>query len=87
MRPSMPTTVRLQATSAKHVAKSLNRVNICSHTDKKENQFFPIYKEIQSEAIANSYMRKGFQIYEEMLIYFPIYKEPLVIYDFATAPS
>jgi hypothetical protein len=45
------------------------------HTDKKENQFFPIYKEIQSGAVAKSYMRKGFPIYEEMGKYFPIYKE------------
>jgi hypothetical protein len=44
-------------------------------TDKKENQFFPIYMEIQSGAVAKSYMRKGFSIYEEMGKYFPIYKE------------
>jgi hypothetical protein len=57
------------------------------HTDKKENQIFPIYKEIQSGAVAASYMRKGFLIYEEMRKYFPIYmRRPLVIYDFATAP-
>ncbi len=30
------------------------------HTDKKENQIFFIYKEIQSGAVAKSYMRKGF---------------------------
>jgi hypothetical protein len=30
-----------------------------------------IYKEIQSRAVAKSYMRKGFQIYEEMRKYFP----------------
>jgi hypothetical protein len=44
-----------------------------------------IYKEIQSRAVAKSYMRKGFLIYEEMRKYFPIYEEA-VIYDFATAP-
>jgi hypothetical protein len=43
------------------------------HTDKKENQFFPIYKEIQCGAVAKSYMRKGFPIYEQMGKYFPIY--------------
>jgi hypothetical protein len=42
---------------------------------KKENQIFLIYKEIQSGAVAKSYMRKGFQIYEEMCKYFPIYEE------------
>jgi hypothetical protein len=46
-----------------------------NHTDKKENQFFPIYKEIQSGAVAKSYMRKDFPINEEMGKYFPIYKE------------
>jgi hypothetical protein len=50
-------------------------------TDKKENNIFLIYKEMQSGAVAKSYMRKGFLIYEEMRKYFPIYP-----YDFATAP-
>ncbi len=34
-----------------------------SYTDKKEKKFFLIYKEIQSGAVAKSYMRKGFLIY------------------------
>jgi hypothetical protein len=34
-----------------------------------------IYKEIQNGAVAKSYMRKGFLIYEEMRKYFPIYEE------------
>ncbi len=44
---------------------------------KKENQIFLIYKEIQSGAVAKSYMRKrkGFLIYEEMRKNFPIYEE------------
>jgi hypothetical protein len=45
------------------------------YTDKKENKIFHIYKEIQSEAVANSYMRKGFLIYKEIHKYFPIYEE------------
>ncbi len=45
------------------------------YTDKKENQIFLICKEIQSGAVAKSYMRKGFLIYEEMRKYFPIYGE------------
>jgi hypothetical protein len=44
-------------------------------TDKKENQNFLIFKEIQSGAVAKSYMRKGFLIYEEMHKYFPIFVE------------
>ncbi len=44
-------------------------------TDKKENQIILIYKEIQSGAVAKSYMRREFLIYEEMRKYFPIYEE------------
>jgi hypothetical protein len=44
-------------------------------TDKKENQIFLIYREIQSGAVAKSYMRNGFLIYEKMRKYFPIYEE------------
>jgi hypothetical protein len=46
-----------------------------SFNDKKENKIFLIYKEIQCGAVAKSYMRKGFLIYEEMRKYFPIYDE------------
>ncbi len=45
------------------------------YTDKKENQTFLIYREIQSWAVAPSYMGKGFLIYEEMRKYFLIYEE------------
>ncbi len=45
------------------------------YTDKKENQIFLIYKEIQSRAVGKSCMRKGFLICEEMRKYFPIYEE------------
>jgi hypothetical protein len=44
-------------------------------TDKKEKKISLIYKEILSGAVAKSYMRKGFLIYEEMRKYFPIYEE------------
>ncbi len=47
-------------------------------TDKKENQIFHIYKEIQSEAVAKSYMRKGFLIYEEMRKYSPYMRNEAV---------
>jgi hypothetical protein len=46
-----------------------------SCTDKKDNKIFLIYREIQSGAVAKSYMRKGFLIFEEMRKYFPIYEE------------
>jgi hypothetical protein len=46
-----------------------------NNTDKKEIQIFLIYKEIQSGAIAKSYMRKGFLIDDEMRKYFPIYEK------------
>jgi hypothetical protein len=54
---------------------SINSQPGSSCTDKKENQFFLIYKEIQSGEVAKSYMRKGFLIYEEMRKNFPIYEE------------
>ncbi len=41
-------------------------------TDKKEKKIFLIYKEIHSGAVAKSYLRKGFQIYEEMRKYLTI---------------
>jgi hypothetical protein len=46
-----------------------------SYTDKKEYKIFLTYKEIQSGAVAKSYMRKGFPINEEICKYFPIYEE------------
>jgi hypothetical protein len=42
---------------------------------KKKNIIFLIYREIQSGAVAKSYMRKSFLMYEEMRKYFPIYEE------------
>jgi hypothetical protein len=57
-------------------------------TDKKENKIFLIYREIQSGAVAKSYMRKGFLIYcmRKCANISPYMGRPLVIYDFATAP-
>jgi hypothetical protein len=43
------------------------------HTDKKENQIFLIYKEIQNGAVAKSYMTKGLLIYEEIFAHFLTY--------------
>ncbi len=44
------------------------------YTDKKEKKIILIYKEIQNGAVAKSYMRKGFLIYE-MHKYLSIYEE------------
>ncbi len=41
----------------------------------ERNQIFLIYKEIQSGAVAKSYGREGFLIYEEMRKYFSISEE------------
>jgi thiamine kinase-like enzyme len=44
-------------------------------TDKKENQIFLIYKEIQNGALAKSYVRKGFLRYDEIRKYLATYEE------------
>jgi hypothetical protein len=53
------------------------KLTLCTsqYTDKKLTKIFLKYKKIQSGAVAKSYMRKGFLIYEEMRKYFPIYEE------------
>jgi hypothetical protein len=43
-------------------------------TDKNENQIFLICKEIQNGAVAKSYMRKAFLVYEEMSKYLTMYE-------------
>ncbi len=43
------------------------------HTDKKENQIFLIYKEIQNRAVVKSYMTNGLLIYGETFAHFLIY--------------
>jgi hypothetical protein len=44
-----------------------------SCTDKKENQIFLIYKDIQGGAVAKSYMTNGLLIYGEIFAHFLIY--------------
>jgi hypothetical protein len=56
-------------------SKNILYVSPSHYTDKKENKIFLIYREIQSGAVAKSYMRKGFLIYEEMRKYFHIYEQ------------
>ncbi len=48
------------------MASTLQRL----HTDKKENLIFLIYKEIQSGAVAKSYMTNGLLIYGEIFAHF-----------------
>jgi hypothetical protein len=43
------------------------------HTAKKENQIFLIYREIQSGAVAKSYMTNGLLIYGEIFSHFLTY--------------
>jgi hypothetical protein len=54
---------------------------------KKENKTSLIYKGIQMGSDENSYMRKGFLIYDEMRKFSPYMRRPVVIYDFAPDPS
>ncbi len=68
-------------TAPTNIQRSNKQYCSCAlYTDKKDNQIFLIYKEIQSGVDAKSYMRKSFLIYEEMRKYFPIYcmRRPLV---------
>jgi hypothetical protein len=61
---------------------------ISAHTDKKENQIFLIYREIQNGAVAKSCMTNGLHILY-MGKYFRIssyIRRSFLIYDFATAP-
>jgi hypothetical protein len=43
------------------------------YTDKKENQIFIIYKEIQNGAVAKSYMTNALLIYGEIFAHFLLY--------------
>jgi hypothetical protein len=47
------------------------------YTDKKENLIFLIYREIQSGAVAKSYMTNGLLIYGKIYSHFLIYQEAL----------
>jgi hypothetical protein len=64
----------------------LCEAEVAVYTDKKENQIFLIYKEIQGGAVAKSYMRKGFLYMRKCENISPCIRRPLVIYDFAVAP-
>ncbi len=58
-----------------------------TYTGRKENQIFLIYKEIQSGAVANSYMTITASSYMGKYLRISSYmRKPFLIYDFATAP-
>ncbi len=61
-----------------------SQVPVLRKFNDKINKIFLISKEIQSGAVAKSYMRKGFVIYEDMRKSYM--RRPLVIYDLVTAP-
>jgi hypothetical protein len=52
-------------------------INYVNFTDKKEKKIFLIYKEIQSGAVAKSYMTNGLLIYGEIFGHFLINYEAL----------
>ncbi len=76
------------STSSSPTAEMPRILCCCCCTDKKEYKIFLIYKEIQSGAVAKSYMRNGFLIMytRNCANISPYMRRPLVIYDFATAP-
>jgi hypothetical protein len=58
-------------------ADLISKLDKLNYTDKKENQIFLIYKEIQSGAVAKSYMTNGLVIHGEIFAHFLIYYEAL----------
>jgi hypothetical protein len=48
-------------------------LNLAVHTDKKEKNIFPLYKEIRNGAVAKSYITNGLLIYREIFAHFFIY--------------
>jgi hypothetical protein len=55
------------------VSQEGNILYMYTRTDKKENQIFLIYKEIQNGAVAKSYMTNGLLIYGKIFAHFLIY--------------
>jgi hypothetical protein len=54
------------------------------HIDKKENQIFFIFKEIQKGLVAKSYMTSSYMV--KYLLISSYIRKPFFIYDFATDP-
>ena len=68
-----PGTVQAAGVLVQQVEVLVKTAFVSSYTDKKSNQIFLIYKEIQSEAVAKSYMTNGLLIYGEIFVHFLIY--------------
>jgi hypothetical protein len=49
---------------------TLGANRLAVYTNKKENQIFLIYKEIQNGAVAKSYMTNGLLIYGKIFVHF-----------------
>ncbi len=49
-------------------------MHVAQYTDKKENEIFLKYKEIQMGSVAKSYIGEGFLICEEVRRYLSIYE-------------
>ncbi len=84
-------TVSIQDSSAASIVLLLLLLNhlpldiagVRGYTDKKENQIFLIYKDIQNGAVAKSYITNSLLIELTASSYI---RKPFLIYDFATAP-
>jgi hypothetical protein len=50
---------------------------------KKKTKFSLYVRKFRWDRVKKSHMRKGFLIYEEMRIFSPYMRRPVVIYDFA----
>ncbi len=68
-----PTVVYLIRNTAFMPMLPASTLTVYPHTDNKENQIFLIYREIQSGAVAKSYMTNGLVIYGEIFSHFLIY--------------
>jgi hypothetical protein len=56
-----------------HPTKIIKEILSLTYTDKKENQIFLMYMEIQSGAVAKSYMTNDLPTYGEIFAHFLIY--------------
>jgi hypothetical protein len=76
---------RIQTSGKKYWGTGGGSQKCSLFTGKKANKIFLIYKEIQSGAVAKSYMRKDFLIYEQMRKHFPLYEENFILFFISVA--
>ena len=57
-----------------------------NHTDKKEQEIFLIYREIQRDRVQSHIWLTTFHIWWKYLWISSYFRKPFLIYDFATAP-